>query len=172
MVSRQGELNSHVLAIFSSHALQLLWIFDVHRLRRKKISKSFCVFGQESLPYRKVSIIFQTCIICIFIFSTSAALAAVWDILLCLSLSLCSCSCPISAPVQPQDCGAGSTNRLAAAVSYRCSKVLAFLRLLRLRGILGQDTLLLLGIYSANGYLLQNKDETGNTRKTIYFFGT
>ena len=42
MVSRQGELNSHVLAIFSSHALQLLWIFDVHRLRIKDFKEFLC----------------------------------------------------------------------------------------------------------------------------------
>ena len=42
MVSRQGELHSHVLAIFSSHALQLLWIFDVHRLRIKDFKEFLC----------------------------------------------------------------------------------------------------------------------------------
>ena len=172
MVSRQGELHSHVLAIFSSHALQLLWIFDVHRLRIKDFKEFLCFRPRIFALSNGVHNLPNLHHLHLHLLHISRSCCSLRHLAVFASLSLCSCSCPISAPVQPQDCGAGSTNRLAAAVSYRCSKVLAFLRLLRLRGILGQDTLLLLGIYSANGYLLQKKDETGNTRKTIYFFGT
>ena len=170
MVSRQGELNSHVLAIFSSHALQLLWIFDVHRLRIKDFKEFLCFRPRIFALSNGVHNLPNLHHLHLHLLHISRSCCSLRHLAVFVSLSLCSCSCPISAPVQPQDCGAGSTNRLAA-VSYRCSKVLAFLRLLRLRGILGQDTLLLLGIYSANRYLLQKKDETGNTRKTIYFFG-
>ena len=123
MVGREGELNSHVFAIFSSHSLQLLWVLDVHRLRTWKFIILLWRFIRRHIIREN-----GTCIICIFIFSTSAALAAA--ILLCFCFIRDNLPQAIYTPSQSQAC-VGATNRLADA-SDRCWKVLAFLPL-RLR---------------------------------------
>ena len=84
MVGGEGEFLRHVLAILSSHPLQLLRVLDVHRLEEQRRYVSF-VFSQKSL-WKEVETLEETCIICNFIFSTSAARAC--DILLCLSACL------------------------------------------------------------------------------------
>ena len=94
MVGGEGEFHCHVLAILSSHPLQLLRVLDVHRLEEERRNVRF--FFSHKISWKggdswkslrkEVKTLEETCIICNFIFSTSTARAC--DILLYLSACL------------------------------------------------------------------------------------
>ena len=138
MVGREGEFHRHVLAILSSHPLQLLRVLDVHRLEEQRRNVRFSFShkisskrGDSWRSLRKKVTLEETCIICNFIFSTSAARAC--DILLYLSacLSLFNC-CQKSALQRPRwmwTYVALSTNRLSLLLPGARKFQLSFLLL-------------------------------------------
>ena len=138
MVGGEGEFHCHVLAILSSHPLQLLRVLDVHRLEEQRRNVRFSFShkisskrGDSWRSLRKKVTLEETCIICNFIFSTSAARAC--DILLYLSacLSLFNC-CQKSALQRPRwmwTYVARSTNRLSLLLAGARKFQLSFLLL-------------------------------------------
>ena len=138
MVGGEGEFHCHVLAILSSHPLQLLRVLDVHRLEEQRRNVRFSFShkisskrGDSWRSLRKKVTLEETCIICNFIFSTSAARAC--DILLYLSacLSLFNC-CQKSALQRPRwmwTYVARSTNRLSLLLPGARKFQLSFLLL-------------------------------------------